>query len=118
MENRKRSYGDEAVPEEQAITARADKSKILANMRHDVRSPMHVVKGLTSVLAASAPLTPQQKEVVSTLKSNVDHLFTLIDSMLDFLQVVNSEPDKGSTFSLMPLRKNPIQENDKVDEKF
>src|SRR5688572_472544 len=104
MENGKSSYSDKTIPEKQAITAHAeiahaDKSKILVEMRHDIRSPMHVVKGLASVLAASDPLTPQQKHIVSILKSNVDHLFTMIDNMLDFLQVVTSELDKGSAFA-------------------
>lgn len=116
MENRKRNYGDETISEKQAIAAPADKSRILVNMRHDIRSPMHVVKGLTSVLAASDPLTPQQKEVVTTLKSNVDHLFVLIDNMLDYLQVVTDDADKGSTFASVSPRKSLMQENIKVDK--
>ncbi len=118
MRDKKRRYSDETVPEKQATAARADKSKILANMRHDIRSPMHVVKGLASVLAASDPLTPQQKETVTTLESNVDHLFTLIDDMLDFLQTTTSELDKGSAFALMSPRKSPIQENNKANKKL
>jgi CheY-like chemotaxis protein len=93
----------------------AEKSKLLLNMRHDLRTPMHVVKGLASVLAASDPLTPRQREAVTVLASNADRLSGLIDNMIDFLQAAINNMDKGPELA-MRADQTPMQKNNKSDE--
>jgi signal transduction histidine kinase len=59
----------------------------LQKSRHEIRSAMHVVVGMSKVLSMADTLTPQQKEIVATLKKNADRSLKLIDNMFDFLQL-------------------------------
>ena len=118
MTDMKSAY-DEISPSarNQALIADISKFKILGDMKHDIRSPMHAVKGLTSILAASGPLTSRQEEVLNKLEASTEDLFTLIDNMLDFLQVTIGEQDKRSVFSINFSRLNPLQGNHKIYKK-
>jgi CheY-like chemotaxis protein len=62
------------------------KSDFLLKTKHDIRNAMHVVVGMSKVLAISNPLTPPQKEIISALKKNADLSLKLVDSMFSFLQ--------------------------------
>jgi len=73
--------------------AREDQVKALIKMQHDIRTPMHVVKGLTAILATSTPLSPRQKEIVAALSSGEEQLCALIDQMLDFIQMTIDNKD-------------------------
>ncbi len=77
----------------------------LHETRHDIRGAMHVVIGMSKVLAMSDTLDPPQKEMVATLKKNADRALELIDNMFDFLQSGRC-PDKGS----IPVKISPPSE--------
>jgi len=58
----------------------------LAEMRHEIRNPLHVVMGLTSVLAASAPLTEKQQEIIKMLDANTQSLHLLIENLFKIIE--------------------------------
>lgn len=68
------------------MTGSGNKQKTLSNLRHDIRTPMNVVKGVTSILAASKDLSPKHQELVGALKSSGDSLFALIDELFVMLE--------------------------------
>ena len=87
MENRKFHHSEAAIPTRVlSETTRATLAQTLTRMRHDVRTPMHVVSGLMDVLSASDNLTPQQKEIVAILQTNAQELLTMVDDILDLSQ--------------------------------
>ncbi len=67
----------------------------LANMAHEIRSPMTTILGFSSLLQSSA-LNEKQKKQIDTLASSADHLLELIDQILDYAKVksgrINPEP--------------------------
>jgi signal transduction histidine kinase len=58
----------------------------LHQTRHDIRSAMHVVTGMSKVLALSEDLPPSQKEIAAIMKRNADRALELIDRMFDFIE--------------------------------
>jgi signal transduction histidine kinase/CheY-like chemotaxis protein/HPt (histidine-containing phosphotransfer) domain-containing protein len=67
----------------QASRARAS---FLANVSHEVRTPLNGVLGMAQLLLAT-PLTPEQREYVETLESSAGSLVALIDDVLDVSKI-------------------------------
>ncbi|KAG6554252.1 hypothetical protein Mapa_004168 [Marchantia paleacea] len=65
---------------EQAMAAR---NEFLAVMNHEMRTPMHAIIALASLLLESG-LTPDQRAMVETMNKSSGLLQTLIDDVLDF----------------------------------
>ena len=66
------------------------KSEFIANMSHEVRTPMHAIIGLSQILGES-PLTSEQRECLQMIQASADHLLNTINSVLDFSRI---EADK------------------------
>jgi signal transduction histidine kinase len=68
---------------EEAEAASRAKTEFLANISHELRTPMNGIIGMTSV-ALESPLDSDQRECLDTVKSCADSLLHLLNELLDF----------------------------------
>ncbi len=62
------------------------KSRFLAHMSHEMRTPLNGVMG-TSDLLLTTPLDPEQQDLVNTLRLSARTLLQLIEDVLDFSRI-------------------------------
>jgi signal transduction histidine kinase/AmiR/NasT family two-component response regulator len=62
------------------------KSQFVANMSHEIKTPMNAIMGLTSLLE-DTELESDQKECVSTILETCDSLLDIINNVLDFSKI-------------------------------
>ena len=65
------------------------KSKFTSMVSHELRSPMAVIKESINIVLEGlvGGVTPDQKDVLETARSNVDRLGRLINNVLDFQKI-------------------------------
>jgi PAS domain S-box-containing protein len=71
---------------DQAETANRAKSRFLAMVSHEVRTPLNGILGMTDLLRDTT-LTPEQATYVKAVKTSGDALLSLIDEILDFSKI-------------------------------
>jgi signal transduction histidine kinase/ligand-binding sensor domain-containing protein/CheY-like chemotaxis protein len=83
-----------------AEAASRAKSEFLANISHELRTPMNGIIGMTN-LALSTPLSTEQAEYVETARQSAESLQNLLNDLLDFAKIEagHMKLDR-STFSL------------------
>ncbi len=69
-----------------AESANTAKTEFLANVSHEMRTPMNVIIGLSGILSRTG-LNEKQKQFVATLQSSADSLLTIINDMLDIAKI-------------------------------
>ncbi|MBF0368729.1 MAG: response regulator [Magnetococcales bacterium] len=77
---------------EQAETANRAKSRFLAAMSHDIRTPMNAILGMGEALAESG-LSGEQRRFLEVMNQAGEHLLALISDILDLSRI---EADKLS----------------------
>ncbi len=87
IEKALRESGEELQRAKEAAEAASNaKSEFLANISHELRTPMNAIIGMTD-LALDTDITPEQREYLTTVKAGADSLLTLINDILDFSKI-------------------------------
>jgi len=73
--------------EDTAAAASKAKSAFLAHMSHEIRTPLNAILGYAQILRRDRSLQPRQKEAIETIASSGNHLFNLIDEVLDLSKI-------------------------------
>lgn len=72
---------------EQAERANRAKSDFLANMTHDIRTPMNAIVGFADLMAYSLDDPKKLQDYIQKIKFSGRHLLTLIDEALDMSRI-------------------------------
>lgn len=87
-----------------AETADRAKTFFLAKMSHELRTPLNAILGFSQTIARSSNLTLQQKDNLSIIRSNGEHLLNLIEQVLDLSKIEAGQMSLNQTnFDLYQL---------------
>lgn len=75
------------------------KSDFLANMSHDIRTPMNAIVGITTLMEHEAGVSDQLHSYIHKVQISSQHLLGLINDILDMSKIESKE---------MKLRKEPV----------
>lgn len=88
---------------EEAIKANLAKSRFLATVNHEIRTPLSCIISLAELLKDAA-LGPNATQLVSSLDDCAKHLLELINSVLDFNRLeLEQAPAEKQAFAIKPL---------------
>ena len=75
------------VAVEKAETANRAKSTFLSNMSHDIRTPMNVIIGFTTLALSNIDDTDRVKDYLGKTLASSNHLLSLINDVLDMSRI-------------------------------
>ncbi len=76
----------------QAQAGSQAKTRFLATMSHEVRTPLNAILGFTRILVADPNLSPAQTEQLQTVVRCGEHLHRLLDDVLDMARMESKPP--------------------------
>lgn len=78
---------EEARERERAESANQSKSRFLATMSHDLRTPLNGILGFAQLLQEDKNLTEHQQARVGTIRRCGEHLLLMINDILDLAKI-------------------------------
>ncbi len=101
ISDRKRDEEELRRAKDAAEEATRTKSAFLANVSHEIRTPIHTIIGMTDLLV-DTPLDDEQGEYASQVRFSADVLLSLINDILDFSKIeAGKSPWRSSTSTSM-----------------
>ena len=79
----------------EAEIATMAKSEFLANISHEIITPLHAVIGMTELLCYT-PLNGEQKNYTDTIQSSTQQLYQLLNNILDFSKADSGQIDSNT----------------------
>lgn len=76
---------------DEANAANRAKSEFLARMSHDLRTPMNVIIGLTSLAMDKEELSSEMRETLTNIASSSKYLLSLINDCLDLEKITSGK---------------------------
>lgn len=73
------------------VAASKAKSDFLANMSHDIRTPMNAIVGIVGLLEHESGLTDKQHTYIQKIQMSSRHLLSLINDVLDMSKIESSK---------------------------
>ncbi len=86
IEERKLIESELRIARVEAESANRAKTQCLAKRSHEIRTPMNAVIGMAE-LVMDTSLTPEQKELITTLKTSAESLLGLLNDILDLSKI-------------------------------
>ncbi len=104
-----RSLADAEEARAAAEAASRAKSRFLAMVSHEVRTPLNGILGMADLLADTS-LTAEQQTYLGAVKASGETLLSLIDDILDFSKIEADKLDLAAApFALAPLVEGVVE---------
>lgn len=87
MSEREVARRELVLARDEAERASVAKSEFLSHMSHELRTPLNAILGFTQLLSMDTKLDSQQLESLNEIMSAGNHLFELINDMLDLTRI-------------------------------
>jgi signal transduction histidine kinase/ligand-binding sensor domain-containing protein len=84
-----KEIGVRAQAEQRAEAANRAKGDFLANISHEIRTPINGIMGMTA-LSLSTQLDSEQREYIDTVQSSAESLLRIVEDIFDFSRLVDN----------------------------